>query len=284
MRWALVVALLASAAGVACAEAATSAPSPATAPATLQALEGKMRQLQVNSERFSRVARGYITVANETNGKVVGRVKHIPVNVQLTGESSLTPQRSETFLGARHTPMQIVIGSTVYSREGGRRRPWVRRHAELAQGLASYPLHGDPEEVNLGGTGSYAGLLNLLATAVGQISTSAPAAIESQQTEGFSATVEPLRLVKHLTQEDESNLRRHPIIEHLEIFLTEAGLPIKVVQTLDSADIHETTATQILAVNVPIEVKAPPARETTGPVHRRRPTLRAQEGHSRADG
>jgi hypothetical protein len=267
MRWALVVALLASVAGVACAEAATSAPNPApaTVPATLQALEGKMRQLQVNSERFSQVARGYITVANESNGKVVGRVKHIPTNVQLTGEASLTPQRSETFLGARHTPTRVVVGSTVYSREGGRRRPWVRRHdAELAQGFASYPLHGDPEEVNLGGTGSYAGLLNLLATAVGQISTGAPAAIEGQQTEGFSATVEPLRLVKHLTQEDESNLRRHPIIERLEVFLTEAGLPIKVVQTLDSADIHETTTTQILAVNVPIKVKAPPARETTG--------------------
>jgi hypothetical protein len=265
--------------GVTCAEAATAAapsPAPATAPATLQALEAKMRQLQVNSERFSQMARGYITVANETNGKVVGRVKHISTNVQLTGEASLTPQ-SETFLGAQHTPTRIVVGSTVYSREGGRRRPWVRRHeAKLAQDFTSYPLHGDPEEVNLGGTGSYAGLLNLLATVVGQISAGAPAAIEGQQTEVFSATVEPLRLVKHLTQEDESNLRRHPVVERLEVFLTEAGLPIKVVQTVDSADIHETTTTQILAVNVPIEVKAPPARETTGPVRRRRPTLRNQ--------
>jgi len=279
MRWALVVALLVLAAGVAWAEAATSAPSPApaTAPATLQALEGKMRQLQVNSERFSQVARGYITVANEANGKVVGRVKHIPTNVRLTGEASLTPQRSETFLGARHTPTRIVIGSTVYSREGGKRRLWVRLHEPgLAQSFASYPLHGDPQEVNLGGTGSYAGLLNLLATAVGQISAGAPAVIEGQQTEVFSATVEPLRLVKHLTQEDESNLRRHPVVERLEVFLTEAGLPIKVVQTLDSADIHETTTTQILAVNVPIKVKAPPARETTAPPRRRGSALRNQ--------
>jgi hypothetical protein len=53
-------------------------------------------------------------------------------------------------------------------------------------------------------------------------------------------------------------------------------VPIKLVQTIHSAEIHETTTTQILAVNVPIEVKAPPARETTRPPRRRRRTLRNQ--------
>ncbi len=81
---------------------------------------------------------------------------------------------------------------------------------------------------------------------------------------------------QHLTQEDESNLRRHPVIEHLEIFLTEAGLPIEVVQILDSADAHETSTIEILAVNVSIDVKAPPARETTGSRRRQRSALRSQ--------
>jgi hypothetical protein len=280
MRRAFVAAMSALAAGVACVYVATagaSSPAAAAIPATLQPLEAKMRQLQVNSERFSQVSRGYVTVANEVNGRVVGRVRHIPMNIQLTGEASLAPQRSETFIGARHTPTQIVIGSTVYSREGRKRQPWVRQHEpELAQAFSSYPLHGDPEEIDLGGTGSYAGLLNLLATAVGQIGTGAPAVIEGQRTEVFSATVEPLRLVRGLTQEDENNLRRHPVVERLEVFLTGAGLPIKVVQTIDSADVHETTATETLAVNTPIDVKAPPARETTGPPRRRRSTLRSQ--------
>lgn len=276
MRRAFVAAMLVLAAGVASvcvATAGASSPAPAAIPATLQVLEATMRQLQVNSERFSQVSRGYVTVANEVNGRVVGRVKHIPINVQLIGEASLTPQLSETFTGARHTPTQIVVGSTVYSREGEKRRPWVRRHEpRLAQSFASYPFHGDPEEVSLGGTGSYADLLNLLATAVGQIGTGASTVVEGQPTEVFSATVEPLRLVRGLTQEDESNLRRHPVVERLEVFLTDAGLPVKVVQSIDSADIHETTATEILAVNTPIHVKAPPARETTGPPRRRRST------------
>lgn len=267
------VAMSALVVGVACAEAKTAdalSPAPATVPATLPALEAKMRQLQVNSERFSQVLRGYVTVANEVNGRVVGRVKHIPTNGELTEETSLNPQMSETFVGTQHTPTRIVIGSTVYSREGGRRRPWVRRHEPaLAQGFASYPLHGDPEEANLGGTGSYAGLLNLLATAAGQIDTGTPVVIEGQRTEAFIATVEPLRLVRGLTQEDESNLRRRPVIERLEIFLTEAGLPIRVVQTIDSADVHTTSTTQIIAVNEPINVNAPPARETTGPSRHR---------------
>jgi hypothetical protein len=212
-----------------------------------------MRRLQVNSERFSQMSRGYVTVANEVNGRVVGRAKHIPTNILLAGEASLTPHVSETFVEPRHTPAQIVIGSTVYSREDGR-GPWVRRHGAEP---ASYPLHGDREEVNFGGTGSYSGLLNLLATAVGQINAGVPTAIQDQRTEGFSATVEPLQLVKHLTEGDESNLRHHPVMEHLEVFITEAGLPIKVVQTIDSADVHETTTTQVLAVNVPINVRAP---------------------------
>jgi hypothetical protein len=229
-----------------------------------------MGQLHVNSERFSQVSHGYLTVANEVNGRVVGRVKRISLNVQLVGEASITPQQSETFIGPRHTPRQIVIGSTVYSREGGKRRPWVRRHdPELARTVDGYPFHGDAQERQLGGAGSYADLLNLLATAVGQIGTGVPTVIKGQQTEVFSATVEPVRLVGGLTEEDESNLRRHPVLEQLEVFLTEAGLPLKVVQSIDSADIHETTTTEILAVNTPIDIKAPPARETTGTPRRR---------------
>jgi hypothetical protein len=197
-------------------------------------------------------------------GRVVGRVKLVPVNAKETGEVSLVPQMSETFVGARHKAIDIVIGSTVYSRESKGPRPWVRRHnPALAKSLASYPFHEDPPTgASLGGTGSYAGLLNLLATAVGQISAGRPAVIEGQRTAVFSATVEPLRLLKGvrgITREDERNFRRHPLIEHLEVFLSEAGLPIKVVQVFRSFDIHETTTTQVLAVNVPIEVKAPPA-------------------------
>jgi len=273
MRRAFVAAVPALLAAVVCVHLATASASGAAGaaiPATLQPLLAKMRQLQVNSERFSEVSRGYLTVANEANGRIVGRVKHISLDLQLMEEASLTPYRSETFIGPRRTPRRIVIGSTVYSRERGKRRPWVRRHEpELAQPLDPYPFHGDPQEVALGGTGGYAGLLNLLATAVGQIGSGKASVIRGQPTEPFSATVEPLRLVAGVTEEDESNLRQHPVLERLEVWLTAEGLPIKVVQTIHSADVHETTTTEILAVNTPIDIKAPPARETKGPPRHR---------------
>ncbi len=271
--WALVAAMSALVVGVAGTEAATTGTAsrvPTTVPATLRALEAKMRALQVNSERFSQVSRGYIAVANEVNGKVVGPVKHVTSDLRQATETSLEPRMSETFVGARHAAALIVIGSTVYARTGRGRRRWTRRRdPELARSLASYPFHGDPAEVSFGGTGSYAALLNLLATATSPIDAGAPVTIEGRRTQEFSATVDPLLLVRGLTEEDLRNLRRHPLVEHLEIFLTDAGLPIEVVQRLRSTFIHTTTATVILAINTPVDVKAPPARETAGPAHRR---------------
>jgi hypothetical protein len=247
------------------------APAGAPVPAALQALEAKMSQLQVNSERFSEVSRGEVTIANRSNGRVVGRVKRMSVGGQLVGEASLAPQESEIFRGARHTPVAIVIGSTIYTRDGHGRRRWLRRRdPPLARGFATHPFQGAPEEVDAGGTGPFAGLLNLLATATGPAVQGAPAVIEGQPTSEFSATVEPLRLVKGLTDEDVSRLRRHPV----EVFLTEAGLPIRVVESIHTEEFDDLSTAQILAVNPPIDVKAPPARETSpAPRHRQRGTL-----------
>ncbi len=272
-----VAAICALALGAVGAGTSSGAPTPAGAPvpAALQALEAKMSQLQVNSERFSAVSRGEVTIANRSNGRVVGRIKHVSVGGQLVGEASLAPQESEIFRGARHTPLTIVIGPTIYERDGHGRRPWRRRREpQLARSLAAYPFHGQPEEVDAGGTGPFAGLLNLLTTATGPVVEGAPAVIDGQPTSEFSATVEPLRLVKGLTDEDVSRLRRHPVVERLEVFLTEAGLPIRIVESIHTEGFDDLATAQILAVNPPIDVTAPPARETSpAPRHRQWGTL-----------
>lgn len=273
----IAAAICALALGAVGAGTSSGAPAPAVTqvPAALQALDAKMSQLQVNGERFSERSRGEVTIANRSNGRVVGRVKHVSLNIQLVGEASLAPQESETFRGAQHTPSTIVIGSTIYQREGHGRRPWrARREPQLARSEAAYPFHGEPEEVDAGGTGPFAGLLNLLMTATGPIIEGAPMVIEGQQASEFSATVEPLRLVKGLTEEDVSRLRRHPVVERLEVFLTEAGLPIRVVESIHTEEFDDLSTTQILALNPPIDVTAPPARETSSPPrHRQRGTL-----------
>ncbi len=273
----LVAAICALALGAVGAGTSSGAPAAAGAlvPAALQALEAKMSQLQVNSERFSELSRGEVTIANRSNGRVVGRVKRMSVGGQLVGEASLAPQESEIFLGARHVPWTIVIGSTIYTRDGHGRRRWLRRRdPPLARGFATHPFQGTPEEVDAGGTGPFAGLLNLLATATGPLVEGTPAVIEGQPTSEFSGTVEPLRLVKGLTDEDVSRLRRHPVLERLEVFVTEAGLPIRVVQSIHTEEFDDLSTTQILALNPTIDVTAPPARETSSPPrHRQRGTL-----------
>ncbi len=245
------------------ATAAASDPVAPPLPANLQALVAKMRLLQVNSERYSEVSRGYIRVANRSNGRIVGRVRYVRENFQLTGVASLTPQRSETFFGPKHAPRRIVIGQNIYFHVDGKRRRWVRRREpDSARAFAAYPFHGEPDENDLGGTGSYAGLLNLLATAVGPIVNGTPTVIGGQRTEVLSATVQPLRLVKGLTEANQNSLGPNPVLEQVEVFLTEAGVPIRVVETLHADEVHLTLASEILAVNMPVDVKTPPARQT----------------------
>jgi len=229
-----------------------------------------MAQLQLNSERFSSVARGVITVTNESNGKPEGHSKHISVNETELGEASVSPAEGEIFLGRRHRPTLIAIGSTVYHYEaptkgshGG--RPWVRsRDPEESPATQMLPFYGgSPIEVDAGGTGSFAQLINLLTAAVEPVTADGPALVQGQQTSEFTATVEPRTLIRGVTTEDVANFKRDPLTETLQIFLTESGLPIRVLSSIRSRDIESSATTEIIGVNVPVIVKPPPARETT---------------------
>jgi hypothetical protein len=125
------------------------------------------------------------------------------------------------------------------------------------------PFHGGASfEVDAGGTGGFAGLINLLTTARGRVSVDGPAAVGGQQTTEFTATVEPRLLIKGITVEDVARFRTHPLNDTLQIFLTESGLPIRVVTVVRSQDLNAMTTMEIIAVNVPVTVEPPPARET----------------------
>ena len=265
--------------GGAHAQAATSASPPASAstsptslPPALQALEQKMEQLQINSERYSRTIRSTGTITTERrsrHGKRVSRRKHVSLSVTERGEASLSPDEGQVFI-AGHTrrPSLLAIGSSLYSysakvarTDGG--RPWIRLDSSGAVSVATvFPYHGEAREVSFGGSGSYAGLINLLATAVGQVEVVGPATIEGQQTTEFTATVEPLSLIKGLSKKTLALIRGHFPSEQLAVFITEAGVPLRVSSSmrLDSSAISETT--DILAVNIPVKVTRPPARRT----------------------
>lgn len=240
-----------------------------TLPPELVALEQKMAQLQLNSERFSGVSRGSINVTNESNGKPERPSKYVSANGTERGEASVSPAEGEISVDGRHTLATIVIGSTVYQYERPTKgshghRPWVRsRDADESPAMQILPFQGGGRfEVDAGGTGSFARLINLLTTAVGPVTADGSAVVQGQQTTEFTATVEPLKLIRGFTNEDLAPGFK-PLTETLHIFLTESGLPIRVLTSIRSRDIKSDETVEITAVNVPVTVKPPPARETT---------------------
>jgi mono/diheme cytochrome c family protein len=248
-------------------------PAPASLPPALQALEQKMENLRVNSERYTQTIRGGAIIAVELKGKHGRRVKRRrrSLGVSELGEVSLSPAEGQVFAGAdRSRPSLIMIGATLYDyspkiarQDGG--RPWIRsRSPGFADSDPLFPNHGRSGEVNLGGTGAYAGLVNLLATALGPVATVGQATVDGQQTSEFAAVVEPLRLIKGLPPKMLKLLRRHRTAEKLEVFITEAGLPLRVRASIDTSSSSVSETTDILAVNAPVDVKRPPARRTIG--------------------
>jgi hypothetical protein len=229
------------------------APSSSALPPQLVALEQKMEALQVNSERFSGLER-VSTFTDEVEGRRLRHYAHRSATTTMQGEASLVPAEGEVELRGKETTLrQIVVGSTVYQYEASRSqrrraRPWVRFHSSKAELL---PFHEDPSEVGGGGTGPYAGLIDLLATATGPVETVAGVSVDGQLTSEFLATVQAPGLANGQGEQE------------LRVFITESGLPIRVSTTSRSlASITVLATIDILAVNIPVSVKAPPARET----------------------
>lgn len=288
---ALALALLAvapAAAGSATPAPAPATPAPAPLPPELQALEAKMAQLQVVSERFS--INGTITGTSEetsASGKCrpsqpcrvtrhtrVKRTRH-RVDISQRGEVNLAEDAVALFSGGRR--VLIAVGSALYlyapgRTPRGRSRPWVR---QTIPGVAGTPLaallmpfHGPrPGEVSLGGSGPYAGLIDLLATAAGPIVAKGPATVAGQPTVQFSATVRPSLLVTALPPHELARLREVTPSQQIRVYLTESGLPLRVVAT----GRRVVTSIEIVSVNGPVDVKAPPPGRTRTPRGERAP-------------
>lgn len=240
-------------------------PNVANLPAAVQPLVQRMEQLQVNSERYLQTIR---VSATETvrAGRHRRRLRHVSEATTMFGEASLSPLRARVRKHNASGPVSMIgVGPVTYvytpgiaKRDGN--RPWIRVRVGAE---ALFPYHGlsSPDvEAKAGGTGTYAGLINLLATAAHNVSIAGPAVVDGQQTTELRATVPTV------DSADPHGVPGEDGIEHLVIFVSEAGLPVRVILSsrLDHVGISETT--DILAVNVPISVKAPPRRRTIGPV------------------
>ncbi|HEX3911721.1 MAG TPA: hypothetical protein VHW67_13580 [Solirubrobacteraceae bacterium] len=253
-------------------------PAPATPPAELVALEQKMATLPVVSERYTQLT--HLTVTTTTSTGAPARPRN--VNAAISGLASLTPLQGEARLSGR--PWRIGIGPRTYdySASAGRMdggRPWIRQQDESAASL--FPYHagaGSRYEIDAGGKGPYAGLLDLLWTAVGEV-TRSEATIDGRHVIGFTVAVDRLALIKSLRP---SVLERGGPMQTLTVYLTESGLPLRVIESTATEYLVSTTTTDILAVDPPVLVAAPSARLTIGLEQLRR--LRAAHERRAAHG
>lgn len=248
-------------------DAASSAPTPtpsvASIPAAVQPLVVKIEAQQVNSERYSTTERAAGTVTLRRRGKT--RKVYERQTKTAVGEASLAPLLGKVFAkGSSGALSEIGIGSTLYAYApsfAGKRsgRPWLRTDGVSAAALFPYHGQSNPQfEVNAGGSGPYAELIDLLATANGAVSVVGPATVDGQATTELTASVRPLALIKGAANGTDEQTAQ------LDVFVTEAGLPLRVTRSQQLGAISTTQTIDVLATNVAVSVKPPPKRETIG--------------------
>ena len=274
--------------GAAASPPAPSVPAPvAGVPAELVALEQKMAQLHVESERYSREVSALLSVTEESSssscqssspcppGRPFRRVTHrkAPFTLTQTGEVDVVAKAASLSLGegTKQAPLLVETGSSAYTYLPGtatpRGRPWVREvlAGAKAQALFStlFPFHGrEPGVASHGATGPYAGLIDLLASAVGGIRTVGGAVVNGQPTTEFVTSLVPSPAADRTPLIPLPPSAMATATEKLQVFLAESGLPLRVIVTLAVGSGHVSAATDILAVNIPVHVKPPPIRRT----------------------
>jgi hypothetical protein len=289
-----VPAVSAGARPIATSGAAAISPAPAAIPPELGALEQQMAQLHFNSERF-RIAVETSINAGAFDGMlgtsvpevapsgaglsapvaVTSSIPALPEGVRIAfsgggeGVASISPPAGEfTIKEGKTLTASRLIGNTLYQYEPSalivdRHRPWVS-HREAS----SYQLLGGSsplaEGALPGSQGSFAGLIALLAKAQ-RIEATGPNTLASgQRVSGFTAIISPADVIVGPNGRKELQALTKYGIDSvvLEAFITPSGLPARIRVTLVSKLVSVAFGVEVLALEVPVAVKPPPARQT----------------------
>ncbi len=245
-----------------------------------------MAQLQANSERFSFQEEFAV-------GGLIGEGAPLLFIIAGDGEASDSPPESAATGGLFGAPEDKTrtIGDTVYSykRQAGEidgRRPWVRSQRQAKEEAApgadtSLDPGGLLENDHPGAQGTFSKLIEQLNGAL-SIEESGPATVDDQRVIEFDATLDPAPFLAQLKAE--SKEPTHPLsspletapVGHskapakatapptleLEVFIAPNGLPVRARLTF--ADEGATIAIRVdtLAINIPVNIVPPPARQT----------------------
>jgi hypothetical protein len=264
--------------------AAPSAGEAAAVPPELAALEQQTSKLQVNSERF--------TLQEEVSvGELGGSSIPFTLLIAGRGEASDTPSESsvEAGLFGSTSVRERVIGETewVYEQhakevDGG--RPWVRRKRKPPKAANGLGL-GLLETPEPGSQGTFSKLIEELNGAQTLVD-SGPVTVEDERVIEFDASINPAPLIAQLEAEARAKEPRHPLESlfpelpsggskgptrtfpaptyELEVFIAPNGLPVRLRATFTYQGDVISARVDTLAINIPLSVSPPPARQTIG--------------------
>jgi hypothetical protein len=245
-----------------------STPPAAPLPADLVSLEQRMAALHFNTLRQT------LQVELESRAGLLG--PGTPPLVLLmagTGEVSLSPEEGSFTLGFLGQTTEIrELGGHTYTYDpsvaridGG--RSWVRAKATApASSLAVGPA-GLAEGIGAS-HGYFSGVLELLAAA-SAIQETGPAIVDDRPVTEFTAAIDPRKLAgwSRLLGSGAGALLGEPGSRgpapsaRLELFLSPAGLPVRIRFALETSQGTASLTSDTLALEVPVTVTAPPANE-----------------------
>lgn len=258
-----------------------SAPAQAAAPPPpdLVALEQQMAQLHVNTQRFS--FQEELSLAG-----LFGQDIPLVFIVAGAGEAGDSPPQASVVSGVLGlSDKQVrVIGDTVYTYsrqaaeiDGG--RPWVRQRRSSKEQVSSSDPSSVLESDQPGAQGTFSKLIEELNGALA-IEESGPVTVDDQRVTEFDATLDPARFLAKLNPQPKKP--RHPLnsllntpetkktpakpspppLFKLELFIAPNGLPVRDRFTFSAEGVTIAVRVDTLATNIPVNVTAPPARQT----------------------
>jgi len=269
--------------GVLAAQSSAGAPAlaPVSLPPDLVALEQQTAQLQANSERFS-------FQEELAFGGLFGQSIPLVLIVAGEGEASDSPPQASAAGGLFGLPMEQTrtIGDTVYRYQqqaaqidGG--RPWVRSQRPAKEESQGVDPGGLLEGDQAGRQGTFSKLIEELNGALA-IEESGPATVDGQRVIEFDATLDPAPFLAQLKAQ--SKEPQHPLSAplqtppvggskthakpappptlELEAFIAPNGLPVRARITFAAEGATIAVRVDTLAINVPVHVTPPPARQT----------------------
>jgi len=250
-------------------------------PPDLVALEQQMAQLQANSERF--------TFQEEfAFPEILGQSVPFALIIAGRGEASDSPPQASAeggLLGLSEMRTRM-IGDTVYTYEheaaefdGG--RPWVRSQRKTKEETHGIDPGGLLESDEAGKQGTFSKLIEELNGAL-SVEESGPVTVDDQRVIEFDATLDPTQFLAQLKAQ--SKEPEHPLSSPLEtspvrgpkapakpapppsmemeVFIAPNGLPVRIRVTFSAEGATIAVRLDTLAINVPVNVTAPPAAQT----------------------